>query len=83
MEIGKYLVYQNCLTPMVYYDKTNCSADNVFIIVAGAAGDVGYSHSDFWAADNCFCLLCSENLNSRFLYHTLLNQLQFIYSERS
>ena len=79
--VGKYPVYQNCLTPMGYYENSNCEKNNAFIIVAGAAGEVGYSTTDFWAADDCFCLLCHENLNSKYLYHALLNKQNFIFSK--
>lgn len=80
-DVGKYPVYQNCLTPMGYYENTNCKKNNTFIIVAGAAGEIGYSRIDFWAADDCFCLLCNESLNSRYLYYALLNQKNFILSK--
>ena len=33
METGKYPVFQNCLTPMGYYDNFNCKGKTVFIIV--------------------------------------------------
>ena len=78
---GEYPVFQNSLTPMGYYDKFNCEAKNVFIIVAGAAGEIGYSSTDFWAADDCFCLRCPVNIESRFLYHYLLCQKSFILSK--
>ena len=77
---GKYPVYQNSMTPLGYYEESNSPANTVFIIVAGAAGEIGYSMVDFWAADDCFCFVCPENLNSRYLYHVLLNQKQFILS---
>lgn len=75
---GKYPVYQNSLIPMGYYDKSNCSGRTSFIIGAGAAGDIGYSEVDFWAADDCFYFVCEENVNSRFLYHVLLGQESLI-----
>lgn len=81
METGEYPVFQNCLTPMGYYNKFNCNKNTVFVIVAGAAGEIGYSSTDFWAADDCFCLICSPNLESRFLYHNLLSQQNFILSK--
>lgn len=81
METGEYPVFQNCLTPMGYYNKFNCKENTVFIIVAGAAGEIGYSSTDFWAADDCFCLICPPNLESRFLYHNLLSQHNFILSK--
>ena len=78
---GIYPVYQNSLTPMGYYDKFNYSAGTAFIIGAGSAGEIGYSNIDFWAADDCYCLICNENINSRYLYHCLLNNSGYITSK--
>lgn len=69
-----YPVYQNSLTPLGYYDKTNCKSGTTFIIAAGAAGEIGYSNEDFWAADDCFYFVCPDCLNNRYLYHVLLSQ---------
>jgi len=80
-ETGQFPVFQNSLTPMGYHDKNNCSADTVFIIVAGAAGDIGYSKTEFWAADDCFYFLCPETLSSRYLYHALTSQQIYLYSK--
>ena len=77
---GIYPVYQNSLTPLGYYTNANCLPDTTFIITAGAAGEIGYSSVAFWAADDCFYLIGSENINSRYVYHTLLNQQQYIKS---
>lgn len=77
---GTYPVFQNSMTPLGYYDKSNCPANTTFIIAAGAAGEIGYSQSDFWAADDCFYLNCSNNLNSRYVYYALLCQQRFISS---
>jgi len=77
---GKYPVYQNSMTPLGYYEESNCRADTVFIISAGAAGEIGYSNVDFWAADDCFCFACPEQLQSRFLYYALLCQQEYLFS---
>ena len=71
-EVGKYPVYQNSLTPMGYYDNKNCNANTAFVIAAGAAGEIGYCYTDFWAADDCYYFNCSSNLSSRYLFHVLL-----------
>lgn len=75
-----YPVYQNSLTPLGYYDRSNYNANTTFIISAGAAGDVGYSYEDFWAADDCLCLECYDLVLSRYLYHYLLSQQYYLYS---
>lgn len=77
---GHIPVYQNSLTPLGYYDKSNCTENTTFIISAGAAGEIGYSKQPFWAADDCWYFDCPECLNSRFLYHILQSQQQFILS---
>ena len=69
-----YPVYQNSLTPLGYYDSTNCKAGTTFVIAAGAAGEIGYCNEDFCAADDCYYFDCPESLNDRFLYHALMAQ---------
>ncbi len=71
-ETGEYPVYQNSMKPLGYYEESNCTANHTFIIVAGAAGEIGYSTVDFWAADDCFYFQCPDDLNDRFLYYALM-----------
>lgn len=78
---GKYPVYQNSLTPLGYYDQSNCNAHKAFIIAAGAAGEIGYSDIDFWAADDCFYFNAPKDISDRYLYHALLCQQSFIKSK--
>lgn len=70
---GKYPVYQNSLTPLGYHTDYNYNANTTFIIVAGAAGEIGFSDKAFWAADDCFTVVCPENVLNRYIYHLLLN----------
>lgn len=77
----KYPVYQNSMIPLGYFNKSNYPAKTTFIISAGAAGSVGYSDIDFWAADDCYCLVCPKGLDSRYLYHALSNQQNYIFSQ--
>ena len=72
-ETGLYPVFQNALTPMGYYDKANRLGNNTFLICAGAAGQIGYSDVDFWAADDCYTFKCCEELENRYLFHVLKN----------
>jgi type I restriction enzyme S subunit len=72
-EAGLYPVFQNALTPMGYYDKANRLENNTFLICAGAAGQIGYSDVDFWAADDCYTFKCCEKLENRYLFHVLKN----------
>ena len=77
---GLYPVFQNSLTPLGYYDKSNYPAGTTFIISAGAAGQIGYSDVDFWAADDCVCLKCPKELSSRYLYHLILHHNNYFLS---
>ena len=78
---GLYPVYQNCMTPLGYFAKSNCPADTTFIISAGAAGEIGYSESAFWAADDCCYFKCPETLSSKYLYYALQCQQHIINSK--
>ena len=80
MTEGKIPVYQNSLTPLGYYKEANYPADTTFIISAGAAGNIGFSKMDFWAADDCICLVCDKNLNSKYLYYTMTNRQYYFLS---
>ncbi len=71
---GKYAVYQNSMTPLGYYHECNVAAKSSFIICAGAAGEIGYSEDEFWAADDVHFAITPENINGRFLFHFLLTQ---------
>ena len=57
-EEGLIPVYQNSLTPLGYFDKSNYPANTPFVICAGAAGEIGFCNKPFWAADDCTCILC-------------------------
>ena len=78
---GKYPVYQNSLTPLGYYDKCNYPANTTFIISAGAAGKVGFSDVDFWAADDCLCIKCPEIISPKYLYYYMLDKQDFFLSQ--
>lgn len=80
-ESEKCPVYQNSMTPLGYYHESNVKADTAFIISAGAAGEIGYSNVDFWAADDVYFFLTQENIESRFLYYFLLTQQHKISSQ--
>lgn len=71
---GAYPVYQNSLIPLGRYDKSNQPAGTPFVIIGGAAGDIAYSDVDFWAADDCLCVECLGNINSKYVYYCLINK---------
>lgn len=76
-EIG-YPVYQNALKPLGYYTDKNRNANSVFVIGAGAAGEIGYSYVDYWAADDCFTFVCDDKLNQRYLYFLLMSKQVYL-----
>ncbi len=78
---GKYSVYQNSLTPLGLFNDSNYSSYTTFIIGAGAAGEIGFSYDDFWAADDCYPLVCSDIYDARFLYHLMLSKKDYISSQ--
>lgn len=80
-ETGNYAVYQNCMTPLGYHHEYNAKSDTTFIISAGAAGEIGYSHVDFWAADDVYFFLTPNEIKSKFLYYFLLTRQSEILSK--
>lgn len=71
---GEYPVYQNSLTPLGFYDKSNFSGGTTFVICAGAAGGIGYCDVDFWAADDCFCVEQNDSVDSKYVFYVLQTQ---------
>lgn len=67
-----YPVFQNSLTPLGYHTDFNEPPGTPFVICAGAAGEIGYSESEYWAADDCYSIECSEALDSKYTLHSLL-----------
>ena len=76
-----YPVYQNCLTPMGYYDKANCKGGTPFVICGGAAGNVGYSIVDYWAADDCECIVSGSEVCNKYLYYYLMTKQDYLSSQ--
>ena len=77
---NKYPVYQNSIEPLGYYDKTNRRADMTFIICAGAAGEIGFSTTEFWAADDCFTI-DHDDLLDKFIYYCIYAQKPYLKSQ--
>ncbi|MCE8508453.1 MULTISPECIES: restriction endonuclease subunit S [Rhodobacterales] len=73
-ESGAFAVYQNSMTPLGYYHEPNVQPDSAFIVCAGAAGEIGYSESAFWAADDVHFFEPPDTVLSKYLYHWLLTQ---------
>ena len=80
-EEGQIPVYQNSLTPLGFYEKSNYPKNTPFVICAGAAGDIGFSNKEFWAADDCTCIICSPSIKSKYTYYYLLVKQHQIKSQ--
>lgn len=80
-EAGSYAVYQNSMKPPAYYHECSASAGTAFVIVAGAAGEVGFSDAAFWAADDVYYFPVTDGLNNKYLYHFLLTKEHEILSQ--
>ena len=77
---GDIPVYQNSLIPLGYYMKSNYPENTPFIICGGGAGQIGFSTKPYWAADDCFSIVCSDILNSKFVYYSMLNNNNYFIS---
>ena len=80
-ETGKYAVFQNAMTPLGYYHESNVKANTTFIICAGAAGEIGFSNVNYWAADDVHSFITPEYIDDKYLYYYLLTQQQKISSQ--
>ena len=80
-EVGSYAVYQNSMKPLGYYHESNAQAGATFVIVAGAAGEIGFSDVAFWAADDVYFFPDSNSVNNKYLYHFLLTKQHEISSQ--
>jgi type I restriction enzyme S subunit len=80
-ETGKYAVYQNAMTPLGYYHECNVKAYTTFVICAGAAGEVGFSDVNCWAADDVTYFITPDFINNRYVYYYLQTQQHKILSQ--
>ena len=78
---GEIPVYQNSLMPLGYFNKSNCPKESVYVISAGAAGDIGYSQIPFWAADDCLFFENLQGLLQKFIYYYLCSRYKFIKTQ--
>ena len=78
---GSFPVYQNSLTPLGYFTYSNRSKGTSFVICAGAAGEIGYSDTDFWAADDVYTLETSDIISDKFMYYVLLSKQDRLKSQ--
>ena len=74
-------VYQNCLTPMGYFERSNCNAGITFVICGGAAGNVGYTDVECWAADDCELIIGGHQVINRYIYYYLMTKQNYLLSK--
>lgn len=78
-EEGVIPVFQNSITPMGYYHKSNYRANVPYIICAGSSsGDIGFCTVPFWAADDCVCVDSEGDFDNKFIYYFLLVKRSFL-----
>lgn len=65
--------------PLGCFHDFNRSKETLFIVSAGAAGEIGYSDMPFWAADDVWTLKSSAFLQ-RYMYFVLLSKQSRIKS---
>lgn len=75
-----YPVYQNSLTSLGMYQSRNRKSGTTFVICAGAAGEIGYCNTEFWAADDCSTVE-SDVLIDRFIYFYLMTKQSKLKSQ--
>lgn len=71
---GLYPVINGGRTPSGYTNSFNEKADSITISQGGeSAGFVNWMSEKFWAGAHCYVVEHNENINGRFLYHSLKN----------
>lgn len=76
-----YPVYQNALTPMGYHSEYNVSGGTTYVISAGAAGEIGFSDENFWAADDCLVFTELNGVTNKYIYHFLMTKKTILKQE--
>ena len=66
---------------MGFHTESNYPANTTFVIGAGAAGEIGYSEVDFWAADDCFPIVGKGKLVNRYIYHVIKWKKPYLLSK--
>lgn len=69
------------MTPLGYFGKSNRAKETSFVICAGAAGEIGYCDTDFWAADDVYTLETPEDISDKFMYYVLLSKQDKLKSQ--
>lgn len=71
---GLYPVINGGRTPSGYTNSFNEEAESITISQGGeSAGFVNWMSEKFWAGAHCYVVEHNENINGRFIYHSLKN----------
>ena len=66
---------------MGYFERSNCNAGTTFVICGGAAGNVGYTDVDCWAADDCEFIIGGHQVINRYIYYYLMTEQNYLLSK--
>ncbi len=76
----KFPVFSGGVTPMGFYTKHNQAANTITVVKYGTAGFVNFITEEFWANDVCYCIKPLTQVNNKYLFYTLKNKQELIYS---
>lgn len=78
-----YFVYHGSKdTPLGKYKDYNVHGDTVIVVNTGGIGGVKYCEDDFWCSDGSFWLGHSECMNTKFVYHYVLQFENYFISHK-
>ena len=66
---------------MGYFERSNCNAGITFVICGGAAGNVGYTDVECWAADDCELIIGGHQVINRYIYYYLMTKQNYLLSK--
>lgn len=66
---------------MGYFERSNCNAGITFVICGGAAGNVGYTDVECWAADDCEFIIGGHQVINRYIYYYLMTKQNYLLSK--
>ena len=66
---------------MGYFERSNCNAGITFVICGGAAGNVGYTDVECWAADDCEFIIGGHQVINRYIYYCVMSKQHYLLSK--
>lgn len=77
---GQYPVISGGVSPLGFYSDYNRDENTITIAQYGTAGYVDWQVNKFWANDVCYSIIPNIEINNRFLYYSLINLQNEIFS---